>query len=175
MQKIYIVLSRSHTILARAIRIFTKKYYNHTSIAFDESLQPFYSFGRRNPKLMFPAGFITEGVHTGFFGLHPDTRICVLETEVTDEDIKIIQERLKPFTDAPLNFKYGVFQMPKMMTGRTYVPENQFVCSVFVAHLLKDIVPFTKDYSLIYPEDYFDYGFKKIYEGTAGDYKYEQQ
>ncbi len=175
MKDVFIVLSRSHTILARAIRIFTKKYYNHTSISFTESLDVFYSFGRRNPKYMFPAGFITEGVKSGFFGLHPNTKICVLKFSVKDEEFNQIQEKLQPFIKEPLKYKYGVFQMPLMMMGIKYTPKNQYVCSVFTAYLLKDILPFNKDYSLIYPEDYYQFNFEKIYEGDAGNYEYSKQ
>lgn len=175
MKKIYIVLSRSNTILARAIRIFTKKYYNHTSVAFDKSLDIFYSFGRRNPRLMFPAGFIIEGVHSGFFGIHPKTRICVLEGEISDEDFDTVQSRLAPFIANPKKYKYGVLQMPKMMAGKPYRSEDHFVCSVFAAYLFRDILNFEKDYSLVYPEDFYKFNFKKIYEGTARDYNYEEQ
>lgn len=175
MKKIYIVLSRSGTVLARAIRLVTKKYYNHTSVSFDRSLDVFYSFGRRNPRLLFPRGFITEGVHKGFFGLHPDTRICVLEGEISDRDFTLVQQRLAPFVARPKRYKYGVLNLIKMWAGRPYRTENKYVCSVFAAYLLDGILDFGKDYSLVYPEDFYNFGFKKIYEGTAGDYSYEKQ
>lgn len=175
MKKVYIVLSRSGTILARAIQVFTKKYYNHTSISFEKSLDTFYSFGRRNPYLMFPAGFITEGVHRGFFGVHPNTKICVMEGEISDGDFDTVQKKLAPFIANPKKYKYGITQMIKMMRGVPYRSEDHFVCSVFAAYLLKDALDFGKDYSLVYPEDFYMLGFDKIYEGTAGDYEYDKQ
>ncbi len=170
MKDVYIVLSRSHTILARAIRIFTKKYYNHTSVSFDLSLEPFYSFGRRNPKYMFPAGFIIEGVRSGFFGLHPDTKICVLKTQVTDEEYDLMQKRLQPFIKEPLKYKYGVLQLFYMMFNINYTPKTQYVCSVFVASLFRGILDFDRDYTKMYPEDFYQFNFEKIFEGDAGDY-----
>ncbi|MEG1781959.1 MAG: hypothetical protein RR253_01790 [Oscillospiraceae bacterium] len=175
MKKFYIVLSRSGTILARAIRIFTKKYYNHTSISFERSLNTFYSFGRRNPRLMFPAGFITEGVHSGFFALHPKTKICVLEGEMSEEAFCGVQKKLEPFIREPKKYKYGILQMLKMMTGKPYRSQDHYVCSVFAAYLLDDYFDFGKDYSLVYPEDFYIFDFKKIYEGTTGEYEYEKQ
>ncbi len=170
MKDVYIILSRSGTPLAKAIRAFTKKYYNHTSIAFDVSLEPFYSFGRRNPKKMFPAGFIIEGVHSGFFKLHPTTKICVLKTQITNEEFKITQDRLKKFVDNPKKYKYGIWQMPLMMMNKTYTPKTRYVCSVFVASLLKDILKYDRDYTLMYPEDFYQFNFEKIFEGDAQDY-----
>lgn len=175
MKELYIVLSRSQTIFAKAIRLVTRKHYNHTSIAFDESLDTFYSFGRINPRLMFPAGFITEGVHNGFFKIHPDCEICVLKTAVSDEDMRLIQDRLNVFIADARKYKYDVFHIPHMMLERAYTPKNNYVCSVFVASLLKDIFDFGKDYSLVYPEDFYRLKYDKIYEGTAGDYNYEKQ
>ena len=175
MKHVYIILSRSSTIFALIIRAFTKKYYNHTSFALDKSLDTFYSFGRRNPRLMFPAGFITEGLHTGFFGLHPDTKICVLELEVTREQYRLIQERLKPFIENPKKYKYDVFhRFFNMPFNRPYKNKNNYVCSVFAANLLRDIYDMGKDCSLVYPEDFYRLKYNKIYEGTARDYNYEQ-
>ena len=59
MNKVYIVLSRSNTLLAMLIRVFTGKFYNHASIAFEKDLNSFYSFGRKNPRLLLPAEPVT--------------------------------------------------------------------------------------------------------------------
>ena len=65
--------------------------------------------------------------------------------------------------------------MLKMMAGKPYRSEDHYVCSVFAAYLLNDHLDFGKDYSLVYPEDFYIFGFDKIYEGTTGEYKYEEQ
>ncbi|MEG1049540.1 MAG: hypothetical protein RSE24_03260 [Oscillospiraceae bacterium] len=171
MEYVYVILSRSNTMFARAIRRFTKKYYNHTSIAFEESLTPFYSFGRLYPRVMFPAGFITEGVHKGFFKVHPDTKICAIKVPLTQEQLVGVKAKLKPFTDNPRYYQYNVLRMPLMMAGIPTKNDRKYVCSVFVAKLLGDVLDFGKDYSLVYPEDFLSFGFEIIYEGTAGDYE----
>lgn len=171
MDYIYIVLSRSHTTFAKAIRKFTKKYYNHTSISFREDLSPFYSFGRRYPRFMFPAGFITEGVHEGFFRLHPYTEICVIKMPIEDKaQLDTIKRKLKPFVAHPKRYQYNVKKMPLMMAGIPTKNKKKFVCSVFVAYLLNDILDYGKDYSLVYPEDFLNFGFEILYEGTAENY-----
>lgn len=175
MRDVYVILSRSQTMFAKAIRLFTRKYYNHASIAFDESLEPFYSFGRRNPRLAFPAGFIVEGVHSGFFKIHPTTEICVLKTQISEDDMALMQERLSVFLRDKKRYKYDVLHVPYMMANKEYEPTNAYTCSVFVASLFRDIYDFGKDYSLVYPEDFYKLNYDKIYEGTAGDYNYEKQ
>ena len=71
MNKIYIILSQSNTILARIVQLYTRKKYSHAALALDDSLDKIYSFGRWYPRLMLPAGFITEHRGKGFFDLFP--------------------------------------------------------------------------------------------------------
>ena len=97
MNNYYIVLSHSNTLMARVVRIFTGAYWNHTSLALSGELNEFYSFGRKNPRLLFPAGFISEGVHTGYFGLKPKTKIAVYEAQMTDEEYGDMLTKLDEF------------------------------------------------------------------------------
>jgi len=46
MQKIYIVLTHTGTLLSNLIKLYTKNDYSHVSLAFDEDLNEMYSFGR---------------------------------------------------------------------------------------------------------------------------------
>ena len=45
MQKIYIMVSYTGTILSNLIRFYTKKEYTHVSISLDVELNELYSFG----------------------------------------------------------------------------------------------------------------------------------
>ncbi len=169
--KIYIILSKSHTIMAKAVSLYTGRKYSHASLALDISLETFYSFGRRNPKYMLPAGFITEGVNKGFFHMFPHTEICVLELTVTSEQLADIKNRLQPFIDAPLKYKYNILGIIPTMLGISLKRKHHFLCSTFVAYLLYNCLNFGKDYELVYPQDFFEFGFKKVYEGEALNYE----
>ncbi len=168
--KIYVILSKSNTLMAKAVRLYTRKTYSHTSLALDISLSTFYSFGRRNPRFMLPGGFIIEGVKSGFFKLHPKTQICVLEASITDKQLEDIKQRLKPFIDNPLKYKYNILGIIPTMLGISYKRKKHFLCSTFVAYILYNCFKFKKDYTLVYPEDFFKLGLKKIYEGDAQSY-----
>ncbi len=48
--------------MSRAIFLFTNDDYTHVSISTDDTLEDFYSFGRRMPHMMLPAGFTKESV-----------------------------------------------------------------------------------------------------------------
>ena len=45
--KIYVVLSQTHSMLAKTIKSITHEKYSHISIAFDANCEEMYSFGRK--------------------------------------------------------------------------------------------------------------------------------
>lgn len=46
-QEIYLLLTDTGSILTRTIKLFTRKKYNHISLAFDAVLEDTFSFGRK--------------------------------------------------------------------------------------------------------------------------------
>ncbi|MBR5521165.1 MAG: hypothetical protein IKU54_04130 [Oscillospiraceae bacterium] len=174
MNDFYIVLSRSHTTVAMLVRMFTHKYYNHTSLAFSRDLDNFHSFGRKNPKLLLPAGYIQESVETGYFGLWPNTKIAVLHGQLDDEQFGKLQENLSVFESEPERYRYSIRGLPTIFFGIPWDRQNHYTCSGFVAYLFRDILHFGKHYSLVEPEDFLKFGFNTIYEGRAGDYTNEK-
>jgi len=175
MRDFYLILSRSNTVMAQLVRLFTRKYYSHASIAFDESLDEFYSFGRKHPLLMFPAGFISEGIHTGYFGVYPKTKVKVLKGQVTEDEYDLLKEHLNEFISAWDWYRYDVAGLFNLVFKKPSVRARNYTCSGFTAHIFRDILEFDKNYSLVEPEDFYKFDFETIYEGTAGDYSYEKQ
>lgn len=170
MNKVYIVLSKSNTILARIVRLYTRKKYSHTSLALDKSLDTIYSFGRRHPRLILPAGFISERRGKGYFDLFPHTPICVLEVSLTDSQLSEVKDKLVPFIHEPDRYLYDIVSLPAMAFGRAIKRKNRYVCSSFVAYILEHCLDFKTEYQLVYPEDYFHLGLKKVYEGEVQHY-----
>ena len=56
MKTIYILLTRSGTLLSNLVYSVTGASYTHASLAFDEDLSCLYSSTRKNGYTMFPAG-----------------------------------------------------------------------------------------------------------------------
>jgi hypothetical protein len=173
MRRAYIILSHSNTLPARIIRFFTGKYYNHVSFGFSKDLKEIYSFGRKYPRFIYPGGFITEGVKSGYFGLHPGTKIAVMEINLSRRETDRIKAKIEKFIKNRNKFKYGLWHTVRIYFGKIYRDDKKYVCSVFVAYLLKDSFDLGKDYSLIMPEDFYILNAKIIYEGTRGGYCFE--
>ena len=174
MNKVYIVLSRSNTVVAKLVRTFTHKYYTHASISFEKDLNSFYSFGRKNPKMILPAGFISEGVHTGYFGLWPQTKIQVLEMELNDEKYAALKENIAEFENNVDEYRYNILGLATIYFNIPWNRTRHYTCSGFVAYCMRNILNLGKHYSLVEPEDFYRFKYKKIYEGAAGDYNYEK-
>jgi len=104
MKTVYLLLTRSATIFSRVIRLFTAAPYTHVSISVAEDPDAFladprsgfYSFGRKNPYLPFPAGFIRETRDGGYFQCFPDTRCILLALDVPDAKSACVCRKWKP-------------------------------------------------------------------------------
>ena len=65
MKTIYILLTRSGTLLSKLVYSVTGANYTHASLAFDEDLSCLYSSTRKNGYTMFPAGPSREYLDRG--------------------------------------------------------------------------------------------------------------
>lgn len=167
---VYIVLSRSKTVLARVIQIITRKKYNHSSLALDESCDTFYSFGRLYPRLLLPAGFITEGADKGFFEVHPDCPCAVYEVPLTAQQHALVRERLAPFIAQPEKHKYSIIGLFYQYFQIVRKQDDNYVCAAFIAQMLDGMIDMGKHYSLVYPHEFQEIGLECIFEGIIGDY-----
>src|SRR5699024_501109 len=66
-KKGYILLTDTGTLFTKLIKLYTKKPYNHASIAFDPDLSEVYSFGRKSARNPFAGGFVKEDITSDLF------------------------------------------------------------------------------------------------------------
>ena len=85
MKTIYILLTRSGTLLSKLVYSVTGANYTHASLAFDEDLSCLYSSTRKNGYTMFPAGPSREYLDRGVFRLRPEAPCALYALEVSEE------------------------------------------------------------------------------------------
>lgn len=85
MKTIYILLTRSGTLLSKLVYSVTGANYTHASLAFDEDLSCLYSSTRKNGYTMFPAGPSREYLDRGVFRLRPEVPCALYALEVSEE------------------------------------------------------------------------------------------
>lgn len=158
MRKIYILLTRSGTILSRTIHLFTAAPYTHVSIAFDESLQPLYSSSRKNGVTLFPAGPCIELLDQGYYKKHSHIPCMLYRLEVDDEVYDAAKSKAEQIISHAEEYRFNVlgllfchFQIPLHRKG-------YYFCSQFVGEILcrSMALELPKDISLMCPMDYMD-------------------
>ena len=82
---IYIVLSRTGTTFSNVIALFTQQEYSHVSISLDPSFTKMFSFGRKIPSKVLPAGLVEENLYDGVFTLYPKSKCLIYKVNVTKE------------------------------------------------------------------------------------------
>lgn len=174
-RKIYVVLTQTGTCFSRAIKLYTKYNYNHTSIGLDKELKELYSFGRRKIYLPLHAGFVREQIDGGIFKLYKRTTCRVYEVNVTEEEYNQVKEIIDRFESEYDRYKYNFLGILAIMLHIPYQRRYHFVCSQFVAYVLKEgkIVDFDKHVSLVKPEDFdtLEKG-QVVYSGLLSNYAY---
>jgi hypothetical protein len=172
MRKIYIVLSYTGTLLSKIVKMYTKKDYSHVSIALDENLDEMYSFGRTNPYLLLPAGFVKEHPNQGTFKRFSKTKSIIYSLEVNDEQYKDIVEIIEKFKEDKKNYGFNIIGLALVMFNKKIKRKKHFYCAEFVKYVLDNSKVETKLPDIIKPDDFRSMdGLNFVYNGLLNEYR----
>ena len=171
-RSVYVVVTRTGTNVARAIRVFSRMPYSHVSLSADASLHQLYSFCRNYKPIPLPATFNTEIIGEGTLGKF-DTIPCeIYEIRLTEEQYAHFQLIINYFCDHRKQYSYSILGliMVKLQIKRNL--ERKFVCSQFVAHVLKECGVTLEKPPCLYSPDDLRYlpDAKLIYRGELNRY-----
>lgn len=158
MKTIYILLTRSGTILSRVIGVLTADRYTHVSLSFEESLQPLYSSSRKNGETIFPAGPCEELFHRGYWKRHPQTPCALYRLTVSDAAYNAAMREVELIMR---NAEMYHFNILGLMFCRMNIPwrrRHHYFCSQFVGEVLNksNALCLPKDATLMRPVDYME-------------------
>lgn len=171
MKKVYVLLTKSNTLLSSAIHAVTNDAYTHVSVSIDPQLRSFYSFGRIHPQFALPAGFIRETLHDGYFGSHCGMPCALYELAVSDESFERISEQLACMRRDAESYRYSILGLILCKLDFAHERGRHFFCSQFVAKLLEfcGAICLPKPPSLMRPVDFTDLpGMRLLYCGRLG-------
>lgn len=172
-RKVYVVLTRTGTILSHLIKIVTGEPYPHCSVSLDRELYKMYSFGRRNAWDPFNAGYVHERPDKNVFGRFKKADCRILELEVTEEQYKIMHHTMKDFWQHKEKYRFNYEGIVAAWFKKYPAGEHVFYCSQFTGYVLEQAgIPYTdKPYRRVRPEDFRTSPvFKVVYEGKLQDY-----
>ncbi len=133
---IYLVASRSGSIVSRAIGLVTRARYNHVSISLDSTLETMYSFGRRRPSNPFWGGFVAEHPGRGTLARFPETWVRVLRLDVTAAQYRQIREHLERMERNRARYGYNYKGLLLAAVNRPCPERDRYYCSEFVREVL---------------------------------------
>ncbi len=136
MKKIYILLSRTQSIVSRIVHLTTRDSYTHAAIAFDQDLQELYSSARWDGKNMFPSGPCREDLRRGFYALRK-TPCAVYELCVEDDVYERAKMEVIQIVENQELYHFNVIGLMLCKLGIPFHRKSHFFCSQFVGEILK--------------------------------------
>lgn len=169
---IYVMLSRTHTIPARLIRLYSGNPYSHTSIALDPELSDMYSFARKGIWNPLNSGFIHEDINSGVLGRDKNAYCSIYAVPVTEEQYELVKNIIDDFKNNTDKYGYNFIGLFAAMLELNIEDGKHFLCSQFVNYVFdKSGMPLFDDKNLVKPYD-FHIKLKnhRIYRGKLTDY-----
>ena len=171
MEKVYIVLTHTGTILSRIIRLITGNEFTHSSIALDKDLEYMYSFGRLNPYNPFMGGFVHEGITLGTFKRFKLTKCSILELPVTKEQYFKMVYAIRNVEKQKEDYHFNVLGLFLVPFKKNRNLEKSFYCAEFVKYVLNSGETNLNLPEIIKPEDFKSIeNAKSIYKGLLCRY-----
>ena len=170
-RKVYVLLTDVGTIFGKIIKLYTRKPLNHASIVIDEHFDKVYSFGRRNPRNPFLAGFVEENIRGGLFRNADCAIYCVT---ITENQFQKMIGKISEMEENKSDYRYNLIGLIAVMLNRELDRKNAFFCSHFVATILEESgidIKNHKPLSLVTPHDIKEWtSLELIYEGKLSSY-----
>jgi hypothetical protein len=171
-KKIFILLTDTETIFTRLIKSYTKKPYNHASIAFDAELMEVYSFGRKSAKNPFIGGFVREDIDSVIFR---QADCALYSLNITAAEFQKMYQYIQEIASEKEKYRYNFIGLFGVLFQKPIKRKNAFFCSQFVASVLKEskVIDFEdEDLSLVKPSDLtYLANFELLFEGGLNDYQ----
>jgi hypothetical protein len=170
---IYVLLTDTGTLFTSLIKSFTSAPYNHASLAFDEELNQVYSFGRKNARNPWSAGFVEEDVYHGTFSCYPNTRCVLLRLRITRQQRAEAMQIIQRFKQNSQDYRYNLLGLFGVLIDLDLRRNNAYFCSQFVADTITrtGIPLWERPSALITPNDFLHHDlFQVMYEGYLYDY-----
>ena len=133
---VYILLTRTSSILSRMIRFLTRAAYTHAALALDDEFEETYSFTRRNPRLIWPAGLARENLWRGLYLARRDPPCRVYRLRMTEEEYLRIQQRVRAMYADRMHYHYNYLGVAANYFGHQYSTPRRYFCSEFVAAMV---------------------------------------
>lgn len=172
---VYLLLTDTGTVFSTAIKKYTRKPYNHASLALDQQLIEVYSFARKKVYNPFIGGFVQEDVTKHLLNEASCEIYCLTITPLQYEHLQLILEQFERDKE---QYKYNLLGVLAIPLRRDIYRENAYFCSQFVAYVIGEagISLIDKPTHLITPDDFRQCEqVELVYERKVQDYLIQEK
>ena len=170
---LYVVISRSKSVLSGAIIAVTGDMYTHAALALDKELEFMYSFGRRKISNPFVGCFKRERLTDRFYTRHTSLPGVVLEIPVSQAQYAGVVSVLQDFLQNGDSYGYNIWgMMTAMFKYKESGRNKKFFCSEFVYYVLNTngICDLGRPRSSVRPQHLLMLDAMPIFEGNLLKY-----
>lgn len=174
---LYVVLTRTNTIVSRLIQLIKDDEFTHAAISLDKELNYMYSFSRKHTYNPFIGVFRKEEINKGLYKLQRSLHGTIIEIEVSRQQYKAAKGLLNHFIDNSNLYKYNYKGLLDGVLNKESCYDYRFLCSEFVYYILKEsgIVDFNISRNLVRPQNFLNLDGDIIYRGNLKDLKYQNK
>ncbi|MCI8609442.1 MAG: hypothetical protein HFE73_07345 [Firmicutes bacterium] len=169
MKTIYLLLTRTNTVLSKCIHAATRNDFTHVALSLDDSFEYMYSFGRKYKWSYLPAGFVRESVRHGLMGGSNDIACAVYELKISNRSYKKLVRILSEMEENREDYRYNIVGLPMCFLHIANQRRHHFFCSQFVSYVLIECGAMAKkkEPSLMRPMDFPALtGARRIFHGN---------
>lgn len=172
-KKIYVVLTRSTTVLSQLIHYFKGDEYTHAALAFDRELNYMFSFGRRRPGNPFVGCFKRERLNEGVYKNASALPGVIIEIPVSPSQYGHISGQIETFLLNSHLYSYNYLGLAGNLFNRTHQDSRHFFCSEFVYHVLNrgGVCDLKMPRGRVHPQDLMKLGGEIIFKGNLMEYR----
>ena len=170
MKTLYVVLTKSKTILSTLINSITHDEYTHASLSFSDTIQPMYSFGRLIGLLSVPAALKEEPLDRGFYKIFAKAPIGVYAIQVSEQGYQKVVDYFNSMWQHHQIFRFSSLGLIACQLKLKWKRKHHYFCSQFVAEALQSSgeIDIKKSPTLYHPVDFLQIeGLKCLYKGTV--------
>ena len=177
-KEVYIVFSKTNTLMGKVIRGVTRNVYNHVSLALEDDLEIMYSFGRYHINSPLVGGFILENPSRYLLGKKDvTTKICTLSLE--EEEYANLKSELLSFIADKSTIIYNSFSAVFSVFHKKLHIDKAYTCIEFVTSILKidDVINIKELEELLKDNVIYEGSFKEYVQAInlAQDEYFEKQ
>ncbi|MBQ7321504.1 MAG: hypothetical protein IJW99_05360 [Clostridia bacterium] len=137
-RSVYILLTRTSSVLSRLIHRMTRAAYTHAALVMDEDFEEIYSFTRRDPRYILPAGLAREDLRRGLYRARKDPPCRVYRLRLTEEEYGRIRARVQAMYARRERYGYNFLGVAANYFGYRYTAPRRYFCSEFVATMVRE-------------------------------------